>query len=163
MWLLPLLIVLVLFALSFTRFEIKDEIEINADRQTVWNAIIDFPNYRVWNTQLAYLGGDVSPNGKLHLKLSVNGTDPYEFRPSISQWRENEKFAWLSLTAIPKVFDGEHFFELKSLQNGNTWLINREVYSGVLSLFMKSLPMMKEAPAGFKKMNRELKTYIENL
>lgn len=163
MWgFLAVLIVIVLI-LSRTRFEIRDDIEINASVDKVWLAIIDFHNYKKWNSQLFYLGGSVEPKGKLHLKLSVQGTAPYEFKPVISFWEENKRFAWLAKTGLPRIFDGEHFFELKDLGNGKTLLTNREEYRGVLSQLFKQLPMMKTAPIGFKKMNMELKSYIEGI
>ena len=64
---------------------------------------------------------------------------------------------------MPRVFDGEHFFELKELGNNKTLVINREEYRGVLSMIFKQLPMMKNAPNGFKKMNNEFKVYVEGL
>jgi hypothetical protein len=50
---------------------------------------------------------------------------------------------------------------LKDLGNGKTLLTNREEYRGLLSQIFRQLPMMKNAPEGFKKMNLELKKYIE--
>lgn len=79
-----IIITLLLALLSRTSFEIRHEIEINAPIDKVWNSIIDFDNYKNWITQLMYLGGEVKPEGKLHLKLAVEGTDPYEFKPDIS-------------------------------------------------------------------------------
>ncbi len=155
-------ILIVFVGLSFTKFEIKEKVEINAPIEKVWSAIIDFESYHLWNTQLEYLGGEVKPNGQLNLRLSAEGTTPYAFKPTISHWKENEKFAWLSRTGLPRVFDGEHFFELTKTVNNSTLVTNREEYRGVLSLVIKNLPMMKNAAAGFQKMNRELKNYIEN-
>ncbi len=148
-------------ALSFTSFEINEKIEINAPIGQVWATIIDFDAYSAWNSQLEYLGGEVKPNGQLHLKLSAEGADPYEFKPVISHWKENQQFAWLARTGLPKVFDGEHFFELERIDDNTTLVTNREEYRGVMSLIMKNLPMMKTAPEGFQKMNKELKNYIE--
>lgn len=162
MWIIISSIAILLIALSFTRFEIKKEVIIHAPPKKVWQTIIDFENYHRWNTQLEYLGGEVKPNGKLHLKLTVEGTAPYEFKPVISRWEENKSFAWLAITGIPRVFDGEHFFELKKEGEGKTRLINKEEYRGILSLVIKNLSMMKEAPKGFAKMNQELKNYAEN-
>ncbi len=159
--LLAILLILIL-GLSRTKFEVRHEIVINAPLEKVWQTIIDFENYKDWNSQLSYLGGKVLLNEKLHLKLSVTGATPYEFKPTISYFKENERFAWIAITGIPKVFDGEHFFELKDLGNGKVSLVNREEYRGVLSLIMQQLPMMKLAPKGFEKMNEELKTFIEN-
>lgn len=151
----------IILALSFTSFEINEKVEVNAPAEKVWAAIIDFESYSEWNSQLEYLGGEVKPNGQLHLKLSAEGAEPYEFKPSISHWEENKRFAWLARTGLPRIFDGEHFFELEQINDSTTLVTNREEYRGVLSLIIKNLPMMKEAPAGFRKMNRELKDYVE--
>ena len=161
MWTAIIIIVLLIAVLSRTSFEIRHEIEINASVDKVWNAVVDFENYEKWNSQLAYLGGDVKPNGKLHLRLAADGAAPYEFKPAISHWDDRKRFAWLAITGMNRIFDGEHFFELKDLGNGTTLLTNREEYRGVLSLLFKQLPMMKNAPSGFKKMNLELKNYVE--
>lgn len=159
--LLAILLILIL-GLSRTKFEVRHEIVIHAPLQIVWQTVIAFENYKDWNSQLSYLGGKVLLHEKLHLKLSVVGATPYEFKPTISYFKENERFAWIAITGIAKVFDGEHFFELKDLGNGKVSLVNREEYRGVLSLIMQQLPMMKLAPKGFEKMNEELKTFIEN-
>ena len=44
---------------------------------------------------------------------------------------------------MPRVIDGEHFFELERIDDNTTLVINREEYRGVMSLIMKNLPMMK--------------------
>jgi hypothetical protein len=162
MWIILAAVVGIVFLLSLTRFEIRDDIEINAPAAKVWATVIDFNNYKNWNSQLTFLGGTVQPNGKLHLKLAAAGAAPYEFKPDISHWQEEKKFAWIGRTGLPRIFDGEHFFELTDLGNGKTLLTNREEYRGILSQVFRQLPMMKTAPEGFKKMNLELKHYIEN-
>jgi hypothetical protein len=156
-------LVALLVGLRFTAFEIRDEIELDASPQKVWQAITDFENYQKWNTQVTYLGGTVAPKGRLRLKLSVEGSAPYTFAPIISKWEVNKRFAWLARTGFPGVFDGEHFFEIIDLGNGKTRLINREEYRGILCLFIKQLPMMKNAPAGFARMNKEIKQHLASL
>ena len=153
--------IVILIVLSRTQFEIRKDVEINAPSAKVWRAVVEFEKYKEWNSQLQYLGGEVKPQGLLHLKLSVKGTDPYEFKPIVSYWEENKRFAWLAATGLPRVFDGEHFFELQDLGNGKTMVVNREEYRGVLSLIIRNLPMMKNAPEGFELMNTELKRYCE--
>lgn len=162
MWIVLSVTVALILILSRTKFEVKHELTLEAPVEEVWQAIIDFENYHQWNTQLSYLGGKVAPNEKLHLKLAVEGTAPYEFKPTVSQWREKQVLGWLAITGMPRVFDGEHFFELTDLNNGKTHLVNREEYRGVLSLIVQQLPMMKLAPKGFEKMNLEFKTYVES-
>lgn len=161
MWIILVIIAILILGLSRTKFEVRHEIVINAPLEKVWQTVIDFENYKNWNSQLSYLGGKVTLNEKLHLKLAVEGATPYEFKPTVSYYKENECFAWIAITGVPKVFDGEHFFELKEIGNRKVLLVNREEYRGVLSLIMQQLPMMKLAPKGFEKMNEELKDYIE--
>jgi hypothetical protein len=161
MWITLSITLLVLLILSRTSFEIRDEIEIDASIEKVWATVVDFENYNNWNSQLTFLGGTVKANGQLHLRLSTEGTIPYEFNARISYWNENKQFAWIAKTGLPRIFDGEHFFELHDLGNGKTLLTNREEYRGILSQLFRLLPMMKTAPEGFKKMNSELKNYIE--
>jgi hypothetical protein len=155
------IIVIILLVLSFTAFEVRKDIEISAPPSKVWQAVIAFDKYKNWNSQLQYLGGEVKPQSTLHLKLSVKGTDPYEFKPVVSHWEENKRFAWLAVTGVPRVFDGEHFFEIQDLGNGKTLVVNGEEYRGILSLIIKNLPMMQSAPEGFELMNTELKNYCE--
>lgn len=145
-----------LLALRFSRFEIRHEILIPAPVEQVWHTLIDFPSYSEWNSQLTYLGGEVKKGGLLHLRLAAAGADPYEFKPVVSYFEENTRFAWLAVTGVAGVFDGEHFFELSPAPGGSTRLINREEYRGILSQVMRHLPMMKQAPAGFVKMNEEI-------
>lgn len=163
MWIIITLIAVTLLLLSRTKFEIRNDITINAPLEKVWETVIDFKNYNKWNSQLFYLGGKISLNEQIHLKLSVTGTSPYEFKPKISYWKEKQQFAWIAITGIPRVFDGEHFFELTDLGNGKTLLVNREEYRGIISLIMEQIPAMKLAPKGFEKMNLELKNYIEKV
>lgn len=154
-------LVIAVVALSFTQFEIRTVVDINAPPEKVWKAVVDFEHYGDWNTQLKFLGGEAKPGGNLHLLLAAKGADPYEFKPVVSRWVENKEFAWLAITGMPRVFDGEHFFELEDLGNGKTRVVNREEYRGVMSQVMKRLPMMENAPQGFDLMNAELKQYCE--
>ena len=148
-------------ALSFSSFEIREEVVIDAPPEKVWAVIIDFPSYAEWNSQLAWLGGVAAPEATLKLRLSAEGTDPYEFEPVVSHFEPNVRFAWFARTGAPRVFDGEHFFELEPLAGGKTRLVNRERYSGLLAPIIQRQPMMQGAPKGFVKMNDELKRRAE--
>jgi hypothetical protein len=163
MWItIALISVLILILiLSRTKFEVRHDVIINSPTQNVWETINDFNNYKNWNSQLFYLGGTIALNEVIHLKLSVEGATPYEFKPTISKWEEGKSFAWIARTGLPRVFDGEHFFEVTPNSDGTTTVVNREEYRGVLSLLMQQLPAMKLAPKGFEKMNAELKNFIE--
>ena len=146
---------------SFSSFGVREEVVIDAPPERVWAVIIDFPSYAEWNSQLAWLGGTAAPDATLKLRLSADGAEPYEFQPVVSHFEPNVRFAWLARTGAPRVFDGEHFFELESLPGGKTRLVNREHYSGLLAPIIQRQPMMQGAPKGFVKMNDELKRRAE--
>jgi hypothetical protein len=154
-------IVVILLILAFTKFEIRKEIDLEAAPMEVWRVVTTFSEYGQWNSQLSYLDGAVQPGGRLHLRLAVEGTAPYAFYANISHWEVGKRFAWIARTGFPRVFDGEHFFELHDLGQGRTRLVNREEYRGLLSQIIRQLPMMKVAPSGFEKMNQELKAFVE--
>lgn len=146
-----------------TSFEIRADVVIDAPVERVWDVVVDFPSYGAWNTQLSWLEGVAGPGAVLKLRLAVEGAAPYEFKPTVSYWEPNVRFAWLARTGLPRVFDGEHFFELEPIEGGKkTRLVNRERYSGALSLLMQRLPMMAGAPRGFAKMNDEIKARAES-
>lgn len=162
MWILILVVVLaVVIGLLFSRFEIRHEIQIQAPASEVWQAITAFHDLHKWNSQLEYLCGEVTLKGKLQLRLSAQGAAPYTFNAVVSVMETEKRFAWLAITGLPRIFDGEHFFELEALSDGSTLLVNREEYRGLLSPIIKRLPMMQSAPEGFRLMNEELKRYVE--
>lgn len=155
-------IVVFVAALSRASFVVEERVEIDAPPRDVWAVLMDHTAYAAWNTQLGWLGGPASAGATLHLRLSVDGVAPYEFRPAVTALVEEQRFVWLARTGLPRVFDGEHAFVLVPLPGGRTLLTNREEYRGVLSPLLQRLPMMKLAPAGFAKMNREIKARVES-
>ncbi len=150
-------------ALSQTSFAIEDAVDIDAPPAEVWAVLVDGAHYAQWSSQLAWLGDAAAPGATLHLRLSAEGTAPYEFRPVVKTFEPPHRFGWLARTGLPGVFDGEHTFTLEPLGATGTHVINRESYRGVLSLVMQRLPMMANAPAGFRTMNDELKRRVEAL
>ena len=161
-WFIALCIFIILLVmLTSTRFEIRTQITIEAPRLKVWQAIIEMDKYDQWNSQIVYLGGEVRVGEKLHLKLTVDGIDPYEIRPEIGRWFRGEWLAWFIVTGTPRIFAREHFFELEETKKKHTRIINREEFRGILAFFLSPFPVIKGVPASLEKMNQELKAYVE--
>ncbi|MCI4651708.1 SRPBCC domain-containing protein [Phaeodactylibacter sp.] len=158
--LIILFFLILLLGLSLYNFEVRAEILIDETPDKVWKTLIQMERYGDWNDQLQFMGGTPAKGEIIKLKLSVEGATPYEFSPTINHWEEGKKFGWIARTGFPGVFDGEHLFELEERQ-GQTFLINRERYSGFLAPFIQHQPMMKNAPQGFEKMNQQLKKFID--
>lgn len=144
-------------------FIIKQTSEIATPVEKVWQAITATKYYPQWNSQLAFLGGNLALNEKIHLKLTPQGGNGYEFKPIIIKFTPQKEFAWLAETGFKGIFDGEHHFLLEKLNDRQTLLINYEKYSGLIAPLMKKLPMMKNAHQGFILMNEEIKNRAESI
>jgi len=112
---------------------------------------------------LHYRGGKLELGTRLALRLSLPNGPSYDFSPEVVVLEEERHFAWLGVTGFKGIFDGEHHFELNRLTQEKTRLVNYERYSGLLSPIFKRLPMMRDAPEGFKAMNEEIRRRSELL
>ena len=143
-------------------FTISARTVIHAPVDVVWQVMMDFSAYEQWSTMLLP-EQDTPPQlgTTIKLRLALSDGAAYSFEPVVIALDENYHFAWRQKTGITGVFDGEHHFELKMVENGQTELHNYEHYSGLLSPIFKRLPMMQSAPAGFEAMNAEIKMRAE--
>jgi hypothetical protein len=143
-------------------FTISARTVIHAPVTIVWQVLTHFSAYHQWSTMLIPEQNTPPQLGAtIKLRLSLSDSFAYSFEPLVIALDENRHFAWRQKTIIAGVFDGEHHFELRALENGHTELHNFEHYSGVLSPIFKRLPMMQSAPAGFEAMNNEIKARAE--
>jgi hypothetical protein len=143
-------------------FMISARTVIHTPADVVWQVLMDFSAYKQWSTMLMP-EQDTPPQlgTTIKLRLALSDGPAYSFEPMVIALDENRHFAWRQKTGIRGVFDGEHHFELKPFENGQTDLHNYEHYSGLLSPLFKRLPMMQGALAGFEAMNAEIKMRAE--
>jgi hypothetical protein len=124
--------------------ELKTDIEIDAPAETVWEVLTDFSHYSQWNPFIRSISG--------------NGMT---FRPIILALQPGRELRWLGRLLLPGIFDGEHQFQIESLGENRTRLIQREAFSGLLVPFLWS-SLDKQTRQGFEEMNRALKIQAEN-
>lgn len=144
-------------------FEIRAETDIQAPLKLVWQVVTNLAAYKDWSTMLHYRGGNLELGNRLALRLTLPKGPSYDFSPEVVILEEERHFAWLGVTGFKGIFDGEHHFELSRLTAEKSRLINYERYSGLLSPIFKRLPMMRDAPDGFKAMNEEIRAQAEAL
>ena len=144
-------------------FLIDTSITINAPVEQVFAVLTDFNTYSQWNNLLFFHGGEPNIGCKLKLELRLPDAKGFFFEPTVITREEYRCFAWLAITMMKGVFDGEHRFELKPIDGNQTLLRNMECYSGILSPLFQRAPMMRDADIGFEKMNEALKMRVESL
>jgi hypothetical protein len=138
---------------------IETEILVNSEPDKVWDILTTFENYSGWNPFIRSIKGKRKVGEQLTVNIQPPDSKEMEFKPTILIYRKNEEFRWKGKFYIKGLFDGEHYFKLIDLDNGQTKLIHGELFSGLLVPFMgKALAKTKE---GFELMNNFLKKECE--
>ena len=140
--------------------ELKTEIIINATRSKVWQVLTNFREYPRWNPFIIFVDGSLAEGARLKTKMLQKGKE-HQFKPIITQLKENEQLEWLGSLPL-NLFRGNHYFYLESLSPGQTRLIHGERFSGFLcGLILKKIG--EETLLGFQRMNLALKEQAEAL
>jgi hypothetical protein len=141
--------------------ELHSDIEIEAPPDQVWDVLTDFDAYPDWNPFVRRIDGEPVVGTQLEVVLEPPGGRAMTFQPEVLAAQPTREFRWLGrLWGVPKLFDGEHIFEIEPLGQGRTRFVQREKFSGVLvPLLARSL--MTNTRRGFEAMNRALKERVE--
>ena len=140
--------------------QIVTQMDIGASPERVWSILMDFSTYPQWNPFIRSLSGAAKPGEKLRVTIQPEGRKAMTFRPGVLTAIAQQELRWLGRLGVSGLFDGEHYFQLTALSDGNTRFTQGEQFSGALvGLF---LPRMEAAiKAGFDAMNRALKDRAE--
>jgi hypothetical protein len=138
---------------------IRTDIAIDAPPETIWRILTDFSRYPEWNPFIPAAEGAAREGETITVRIDPPGGQGMTFPPTIRRVDPNRELRWLGRLLLPKVFDGEHIFELHS-RNGGTRFVQRETFSGLL------IPLLwgsMKAPTrrGFEAMNEALKARAE--
>jgi len=140
--------------------EIRSEIDIAATPEQVWQVLMDFDAYPEWNTFIPSLVGEAVTGAKLVARLEPPGARGMTFKPTVMRVERAAAFRWLGHLMLPRVFDGEHIFELEP-QDGGTRFVQREEFRGILVAPLLAM-VGKSTAAGFEQMNQALKARVES-
>ncbi len=140
--------------------EFKTEIEISARPERVWEILIDFKKYPIWNPFIRQIIGRAESGSQLEIFLESPGGKIIKFMPRVTISNPNTELRWLWKLFISRLFEGEHIFIIKTLDKGNVLFIQKELLNGILvPLFGKML--FAKTRAGFEEMNKALKERAE--
>ncbi|MEA5500482.1 SRPBCC domain-containing protein [Limnoraphis robusta Tam1] len=141
---------------------IYTEIEINASKQRVWQALYQKEDWVEWNSFLSDRDSSLPFEVNQILRLSVwrsPADEDTEFQAIVKVVQPAVCLSWVC--EIPG-FRGEYWFELQEIGEGRTKYIHREEFSGWISRVF--LPFIREdEKRGMDRMARELKGYVEKL
>jgi hypothetical protein len=141
-------------------YEIKTEIEINATPEKVWSILANFSEYPLWNSFIQKIEGTPKLSEKLSVSIQPEKGKGMQFSPTVLVAEPNQELRWMGRLLLPKIFDGEHYFMIKKLDQDRVTFIHGERFSGFLAALMRS-SMEASTKAGFVAMNQALKLRAE--
>lgn len=138
------------------------EIEIDAPKPIVWQALIHKEKWLKWNTFLYDRNADLPfKQGQivqLSLKRSREETET-EFEPRVVLLQPTVCLRWI---CTGPGFRSEHLFELQESGPNRTKYIHQEMISGWMTALFLSF-LRQDEQQGLQRMARELKQYVEQL
>jgi hypothetical protein len=136
------------------------EIEINAPKPKVWQALFQKDQWKYWNTFLFDCDSSLPFTQGQEVFLSLRRLpheDETDIEPLVTRVQPHVCLSWVS--SIPGLRN-EYVFELQEIGVGRTKYIHKNYYSGLLTRVF--LPFIRvDEQRGNQRMARELKRYVE--
>ena len=134
--------------------ELRTEITLPAPPERVWEVLTDFEKYGEWNPFITHAAGRARVGERLDLRIAGTG-----FKPTVLVADPGRELRWLGRLFLPRLFDGEHYFQLSPAPGGQTRLVHGELFSGILvPLFRRKL--LGETRQGFERLNQALRDRV---
>ena len=140
--------------------EIRTKIDIKAAPEDVWNVLMDFDAYSEWNPFVVSIDGSSATGDRLTAQLQLEGKKPMKISPIVQENEAPGRFSWLGVMGSAGLFSGYHQFELEETEDG-TRFHHYEEFSGALAPIVLRM-IQKPTTRGFEKMNRALRSRVEN-
>lgn len=141
------------------RMELRTEVEIDAPKDRVWQALTDFARYPEWNPFIAGVAGDIAAGRRVRVTLTLPGGEERIQRPLLTVFDPPHELRWRQTTLFGIVLEAEHFFRLTESAEGRTRLMQGANYRGWAVQYMGSV--FTATARGFAGMNQALKRRIE--
>jgi hypothetical protein len=141
-------------------FSIYSEITIQSSPENIWKILMNFEEYKNWNPFIIDISGDAQVGNTIEAHIKPTDKSPMTFKPKVLVREENREFRWIGKFLMPRIFDGEHVFQIIDNNDGSCTFIQYEKFRGALVPFMKKMLNVNSLD-GFKKMNQALKERAE--
>lgn len=140
--------------------EVRSEIEINSNPESVWKILTDFATYDQWNPFINQIIGLPTEGSKIDIYIETPSGKNRKYSPRITKVEEGRELRWFGKSSLPGFLNAEHIFTIEELQPESVRFIQREVFDGLLTrLFGKGLDT--DVTQGFQDMNDALKKRAE--
>lgn len=142
--------------------ELVTVMEMDAEREHVWEVLTDLDAYPEWNPMIRRAEGELVPGRVLRVRFEPEGVRGRNYRPRLAVVDPPGELRWTALLNLPWVFEFEHYWVLEPKEGGRTLLKHGVSVSGILAPLVWNI-VEKTSRAPFEAMNRAHKERAEGL
>jgi len=135
--------------------ENRNEIEIQATAEEVWNILAALEQYAEWNPLLYCAEGKVEVGGRVKVSTKTASSE-MDFDCVVVKAEPNREFAWKFHVIHPFLFRGEHSFRIERVSEQSVKFIDRESFEGLLAPF-RAKYLKTDVKAAMIEMGKALK------
>jgi hypothetical protein len=142
------------------RLELRSEVEILAEPDEVWNALLDLPGHGRWNPLWTWVRGRIEPESTVVLELCPPGGKTLRVRRTIRVFEPARELSWSGPYGWGWLLRSDQVLRLTGIEAGRTRLVVAENLRGpgVTSDNRTTLNIAR----GQALMNQALKRYLES-
>ncbi|HXD25575.1 MAG TPA: SRPBCC domain-containing protein [Propionibacteriaceae bacterium] len=140
--------------------ELFSSIDIEAPASLVWEQLVDFGAFSMWNPFITSAEGPVEVGGRLALRMQPAVGSAITLRPTVVEVVEGRRLRWRGRFGIPGLFDADHLFVVEPQGDAGSRLVQQERFSGLFVPFLRRSLDRGTLPA-FHAMNAALKERAE--
>ena len=140
--------------------ENRNEIEIQATPERVWETLTDLGKYPEWNPLLCRAEGKLAVGEKVNL-TAKSASSEMNLLCSVTTVEPNRQFSWKFHVILPFLFRGEHIFKIEPINEHRVRFIDREIFHGLL-VPLQAKNLETNAKPAMIAMGEALKERVEN-
>jgi hypothetical protein len=140
--------------------KLVSSIDIAAPAERVWEVLVDFAAFPLWNPFITQAEGPLEVHGRLTLRMQPVGGSAVTLRPTVVEVVDGQRLRWQGRLGVRGLFDADHLFIVEPLGAAGSRLVQQEQFSGLLVPFLQRSLDRGTLPA-FHAMNAALKDRAE--
>ncbi len=139
--------------------ENRNEIELQATAEQVWQVLTDLGKYSEWNPLLYRGTGKVEPGETVEVSAKTASKD-MKFVCKVTEVEPYKQFAWKFYVIHPVLFRGLHIFQIETIDNHTVKFMDREQFEGLL-VPMQAKDLETNGLSAMVEMGEALKKRVE--
>jgi hypothetical protein len=139
--------------------ELRNEIEIQASPEKVWQVLVDLAKYPEWNPFIHHAIGNAKVGDKVDITFR-SGSKEMTLHCTVIKVEPNRELCWKYHVILPGLFQGEHSFIIEPTGTNKVRFIDREIFNGLL-VPLQAEDIDTNSRRGFEEMDKALKARAE--